>query len=127
MDQQQAGAEGERVIAAQFDAYNAHDIEAFMRLWHADAEYFAFPNELLATGWEAIKARHVTRFEDAAVKVELQTRIAVADMVVDHELFTRTFPEGVGQVEVVAIYQIQDGLIRKAWFKQGVPRLPKAA
>lgn len=114
-------SETEQVIAAQFTAYNAHDIDAFMLCWHEDADYFAFPDALLAKGADAIRARHVTRFEDAAVKVELQARIAVADLVVDHELFTRTGPEGVGQVEVMAIYQVEDGRIRRAWFKQGAP------
>ncbi|MHB8285275.1 MAG: nuclear transport factor 2 family protein [Caulobacteraceae bacterium] len=124
MTKPQVSAQSEQVVAAQFDAYNAHDVDAFMTCWHAEAEYFAFPDDLLAAGADAIRARHVLRFEDAAVKVELLNRIVVETTVVDHELFTRTFPEGVGQVEVMAIYQLEGGLIRKAWFKQGTPRPP---
>jgi hypothetical protein len=127
MTEQQVSAQSERVAAAQLAAYNAHDVDAFMLCWRADAELFAFPGELLAAGADAIRARHVTRFKDAAVHVELLNRVVVENVVVDHELFTRTFPEGVGQVEVMAIYELEDGLIRKAWFKQGTPRLPQDA
>jgi hypothetical protein len=123
MTEQQVGRDSEAVVAAQVAAYNAHDIDAFMAFWHADAQYFAFPDEVLATGADAIRARHVLRFEDAAVQVRLLSRVCVDDLVVDREVFTRTFPDGVGRVDVMAIYQVEDGLIRKAWFKQGAARL----
>ncbi len=115
------------VVRAQLDAYNARDIDAFMACWHEEAEYFAFPNEPLAVGAPAIRDRHIQRFKDEALKGELLGRFAVEDVVVDHELVTRTFPEGLGQVDVVAIYTVKDGLIRKAWFKQGPVRLTESA
>jgi hypothetical protein len=31
--------------------------------------------------------------------------------------------DGVGEVDVLAIYQIENGKIAKAWFKMGSPRL----
>ena len=37
-------------------------------------------------------------------------------MVIDHEKVTRTFPEGTGTIELVAIYEVQNGKIAKAWF-----------
>lgn len=115
------------VVRAQLDAYNARDIEAFMQCWHEDAEYFSFPDEPLAIGAAAIKDRHILRFKDEALNGELLSRFVVDDVVVDRELVTRTFPEGVGQVDVVAIYTVRDGLIRKAWFKQGPVRLLESA
>jgi len=39
--------------------------------------------------------------------------------VIDHERVTRTFPEGPGHIELVAIYQIQNNKIAKAWFITG--------
>lgn len=47
----------------------------------------------------------------------------MGNTVVDHELVTRNFPEGKGQVEVICIYEVQDGKIAKAWFKMGERRL----
>ena len=126
MDADADCVDGMAVVEAQLIAYNARDIEAFMRCWHEDAQYLAFPDELLALGAVAIRERHIERFKDEALEGHLLSRIAVEDVIVDRELVTRTFPEGVGQVDVLAIYAVQDGLIRKAWFKQGRVRLLKA-
>ena len=38
-------------------------------------------------------------------------------------MVTRTFPDGPGEVDVLAIYQVEHGKIAKAWFKMGTPRL----
>jgi len=41
---------------------------------------------------------------------------------VDHERVARTFPEGSGVIDAVAIYEVQNGKIAKAWLIFG----PKA-
>ena len=46
---------------------------------------------------------------------------------VDREVVTRNFPEGLGRVDVMAIYEVADGKIAKAWFKTGMPVLDKAS
>jgi putative hydrolase of HD superfamily len=38
-------------------------------------------------------------------------------------LVTRNFPEGVGEIDVIAIYEVQAGKIAKAWLKIGTPRM----
>ena len=45
----------------------------------------------------------------------------VGGLVIDHEIVRRTLPAGPAQVEVMAIYQVRDGVIAKAWFWQGEP------
>lgn len=115
-----------RPVAGQLEAYNARDIEAFMPWWAEDCRYYAFPDTLLAEGAEAIRARHVLRFAEPDLFGKLLSRVAVGNMVVDHEVVTRNFPEGVGEVEVICIYEVEDGRIAKAWFKQGQPRLRQA-
>ena len=47
----------------------------------------------------------------------------MGELVVDQEIVTRNFPDGVGEVDVVAIYEVRDGKIIRAWFKLGEPRL----
>jgi putative hydrolase of HD superfamily len=47
----------------------------------------------------------------------------VGNLVIDQEVVTRTFPEGPGEVDVIAIYEVEKGKISKAWFKMGKPRL----
>ncbi|MCV3766618.1 nuclear transport factor 2 family protein [Rhizobium sp. TRM95796] len=112
-------------VQAQLDAYNARDIDAFMLFWAADCGYYAFPSTLLARGAAEIRARHVERFREPDLHGRLVSRIALGDLVVDHEIVTRNFEEGRGEVEVVAIYEIRDGLIANAWFKMGEKRLDR--
>lgn len=110
-------------VRRQLEAYNARDIDAFMRWWAEDCQYYAFPSTLLASGAAEIRVRHVERFKEPDLFGTLLTRIVVGNMVVDHETVRRSFPEGPGEVDVVAIYEIEAGKIAKAWFKQGERRL----
>lgn len=118
-------SDAEAVVARQLDAYNARDIDAFMATWHDDAEYFAHPDQLLARGAEAIRDRHVARFKEPDLHGKLTVRMSVANLVVDREVVIRNFPEGRGSVDVIAIYEIADDKIARAWFKQGTPALDK--
>lgn len=111
------------VVQGQLDAYNARDIERFMRFWADTCQYYAFPDQLLADGAAAIRERHLTRFQEPDLHGRLIKRIDMGDLVVDQEIVTRNFPDGLGEVDVVAIYEVRDGKIARAWFKQGVPRL----
>ncbi len=117
----------EDVVRRQLDAYNARDIDAFMIHWADDAQYYLFPSTLLASGATAIRARHVERFKEPNLFGRLLTRVAVDNIVVDHESVTRSFPEGPGTVEVIAIYEVTGGKIVSAWFKQGQPVLDTKA
>ncbi len=112
-----------RPVRQQLEAYNSHDIEAFMQWWAEDCQYYAFPATLLASGASEIRARHVERFKESNLFGRLLSRITVGNVVVDHETVTRSFPEGPGEVDVICIYEIDGGKIAKAWFKMGTPRL----
>ncbi len=116
-------ADIERPVQKQLDAYNARDIDAFMLWWSEDCHYYEFPDRLLACGASEIRERHVARFKEPNLHGQLIKRIAVANLVVDQETVTRCFPDGPGEVDVVAIYEIENGRIAKAWFKMGPPRL----
>jgi len=110
-------------VSQQLDAYNARDIDAFMAWWAEDCEYYQFPSHLLARGTDAIRQRHVERFKEPNLHGMLMERIVVGNVVVDKEVVTRTFPDGPGEVDVLAIYEVEHGRISKAWFKMGTPRL----
>ncbi len=110
-------------VHGQLEAYNSRDIDAFMQWRAEDAQYFEFPDRLLASGAAAIRERHVSRFKETNLFGKLLSRIVVDDLVVDHETVTRSFADGPGELDVVAIYQVRDGRIANAWFKLGPPRL----
>jgi hypothetical protein len=63
------------------------------------------------------------RFQEPNLFGRLTNRLYVDNLVIDQEIVTRTFPEGPGEVDVIAIYEINAGKIAKAWFKSGQPRL----
>jgi hypothetical protein len=115
------------VVGRQLEAYNAKDIDVFMSCWADDAQYFAFPSELLAEGATQIRERHIARFQEPNLFGKLVSRMNVGNLVVDREIVTRNFPEGPGRVDVIAIYEVEGGKIAKAWFKMGTPVLDKAS
>jgi putative hydrolase of HD superfamily len=114
-------------VQMQLEAYNARDVDAFMKWWSDDCEYYAFPAKLLAKGTTEIRARHIERFKEPSLFGKLLTRITVDNIVIDHETVQRDFEDGPGEVDVVAIYEIEGGKITKAWFKMGVRRLHRPA
>jgi hypothetical protein len=116
-------ADPELPVQRQLDAYNARDIDAFMQCWADDCRYYEFPDRLLADGAAAIRDRHVARFKEPDLHGRLIERIAAAGLVIDQETVTRNFPEGLGEVDVVAIYEVENGRIAKAWFRMGERRL----
>ncbi|KAB8146079.1 steroid delta-isomerase [Chloroflexia bacterium SDU3-3] len=92
-----------------------------MSYWDADAEYYAHPNDLLAKGADAIRQRHIARFQEPDLFGQLERRDVLGGFVIDHELVTRNFPGGKAQVKVVAIYELRHGKIARAWFIVGAP------
>ena len=127
MDASSNHAETELPVQKQLEAYNARNIDAFMQWWADDCQYYEFPSRLLASGAAEVRERHVTRFKEPNLHGALAKRIVVANVVVDQETVTRTFPDGPGEVDVVAIYEVENGKITKAWFKMGPPRLHPVA
>jgi len=112
------------IVQAQLDAYNAKDLDALLATYAPDAEQFTLHGERLARGHEEMRARFAQRFAEPDLHAKLLSRSAAGNVVVDHELITRNFPgEGRGTLEMMCVYELQDGLIRKASFAAGAKRL----
>ncbi len=107
------------VVQAQLDAFNAKDIDALMRAYAPDAEQFALHGERLAQGQDEIRPRYVARFTEPDLHARLLSRTVMGNIVTDLELITRNFPEGVGTLEMLCIYEVIDGRIRRASFAPG--------
>jgi hypothetical protein len=63
------------------------------------------------------------RLQEPNLFAKLLNRIVSGNLVIDHELVTRTFPEGTGTLEMVAMYQVESDKIVKAWFVFGAKTL----
>ncbi len=111
------------VVQAQLDAYNAKDIEALLQTYAVDAEQFTLHGEMLAKGREQLRARFLTRFAEPDLHAKLVARLVVGNVVTDSELITRNFPDGLGTLELLCIYEVVDGHILRASFAQGTKAL----
>lgn len=112
----------EQTVKRQLDAYNARDIDAFMACWHPEAEFIAHPDTVLARGHAEICARHELRFQEPDLFGHLISRLTLGDRVIDQERVVRNMEGRKVELDVVAIYEVIDGLIRRAWFLMGTPR-----
>jgi hypothetical protein len=109
----------ESVVQRQLDAYNAKNVDAIMAIYADDAQQFEHPSKLLASGAAEIRPRFVARFHEPNLQAQLVKRIVSGNIVIDHEIVARTFPEGAGKIELVAIYEVKHDKIAKAWFITG--------
>jgi putative hydrolase of HD superfamily len=107
------------VVQAQLDAFNAKDIDALMRAYAPDAEQFALHGARLAKGHEEIRPRYLARFTEPDLHARLLSRTVMGNLVTDLEIITRNFPEGLGTLEMLCIYEVVDGRIQRASFAPG--------
>ena len=102
------------VVQRQLDAYDRRDIDALLAVYADDARQFEFPVTLAASGSAHIRARMRARFQEPHLHARLVQRAVMGNVVIDQEVVTRTFAEGGGTVDVVAIYEGIDGRIASA-------------
>jgi hypothetical protein len=102
----------EAVVQRQLDAYNARDLDALMATYALDACQYELPGKLLASGSAEIGARLGPRLQEPNLHARLLQRAVMGNIVIDYEEVSRSFPEGPGKVDLVAIYEVIDGKIR---------------
>lgn len=120
-------ASPEAVVQRQLAAYNARDLEAWLATYAEDAKQFELAGKLLAAGHAELRARTGIRFAEPDLHARLLQRSVMGHVVVDHEVVTRNFPEGIGTVEMVCIYVVRQGLIQTASFEIGPPTMGRPA
>ena len=102
------------IVQRQLDAYNARELEALLSIYAPDAQQFEHPGKLAASGSAQIRERMAIRFQEPNLHARLVQRVVMGNLVIDHEHVTRTFAEGPGSVDVVAIYEVTQGRILSA-------------
>lgn len=104
-----------RVAAAQLDAYNTQDLEAFCGFFTEDVVVADLNGAENLHGIAAYRERYAGVFgQYPENRVELLGRLAVRNVVVDHEKVMRS-PEA-EPFEVLAIYTLRDGKIARVDF-----------
>jgi hypothetical protein len=111
------------IVQTQLDAYNRKDVDALLQTFAPDAEQYELHGQLLAKGHDAMRARFTIRFAEPNLHARLIARNVMDNFVVDHEEITRNFPEGIGTVEMLCVYEVRNGKIVKASYASSAPRL----
>ncbi len=108
-------SKAEEIVQKQLDYYNNHDLKGFSSTYHEDIEILSLIDDrLIMKGKEALELRYEARFKDKIIHAALENRIVIGNKVIDHEFVTGL---EVGVVKkAVAIYEVEDQLIKRVWF-----------
>ena len=109
----------ETVVQRQLDAYNARDTEAWLATYAVEGRQYEHPGKLVAAGHAQMRERIAARFQEPNLHAKLLQRSVMGQVVIDHEEVTRSFPEGPGRLELIAIYEVRDGRIQTGSFIAG--------
>ncbi|RCT55226.1 steroid delta-isomerase [Winogradskyella sp. KYW1333] len=105
----------ETIVQRNLDAYNARDIDAFMKDYADDITLYAYPNTLQTEGKEAMRKGYKDWFGRVPdLRAFIKKRIIIGNKVIDEEQVTAN-----GQIfNAVAIYEVENGKISKVTFIQ---------
>ena len=98
----------------QLDAYNARDLEAFIREYTDDVIVYRLPSaEPILVGKVAFAAHYRdNRFNLPDLHAKLVNRMVIGNKVIDHERITGVRP---APFEIAVIYEIVGTLIERVW------------
>ena len=103
------------IIQKQVEAYNSHDLEAFLSFYSDSVAAYIFPNYPLGKGKEALMEEYGRQFRtEPNMQVEIKKRICLGDYVIDKEFATGM--AGGNTLEALAIYKVENNLITTVWF-----------
>lgn len=97
-------------------AYNDNDAEAYAAFFHEDIEVYNFPAQVLTSGRNALIQSSGKTFKDHQPGSVIINTIELKDKVITHERASFTVKGVRRTVEIVKIYQFQNGLIRRMTF-----------
>lgn len=110
-------SEAERVVQAQVNAFNRHDVEGFMAAYAPNAIHWEYPADTVFAGAARIRAHYTELFSDpdaSRLHATIRSRMVKGRFVIDEEYIVG-LPADDPHVSVI-IYEVVDGLIRNAWF-----------
>jgi imidazolonepropionase-like amidohydrolase len=99
----------------QLNGYNFRDIDAFMEPYSEEIEVYQYPDKLLYKGKAEMRKDYEWMFDNTPnLHCELLDRSVAGNIVTDSE----RIQIGEKVMEATAVYHIENGKIRKAYFKQ---------
>jgi len=105
----------EEVVQQQLDFYNNHDLDGFISTYHEEIKiYNLIDNSIILEGKDALEEKYGERLQILKVHADIQNRMVIGNKVIDHEYVTSINTDTI--VKAVAIYEVEDNLIKKVWF-----------
>lgn len=106
----------EKIVQKQLDSYNARDLQPYLDCFAENVQVFGFPSRKMTySGKEKLREIYADIFENSPnLYCQLLNRIVFDNKVIDHEKVSGR--KGVEITKIVAIYEIENGLIAKAHF-----------
>jgi len=102
------------VVQRQLEAYNAQDLDGFCVCFAKDCVIADLNGAISQEGLGQIRERYAATFAQVpANKASIVSRMAVGDVVIDHEIVQRSRKL---RIEAIAIYTVRDGLISRVDF-----------
>lgn len=103
------------IVQAQVDAFNARDLERFLSFYADDARILDYPDQVLASGKDAMRDRYRKLFQPAEqLHATIAHRTVFDRFVIDQERVTGLPDSQV--TDAVAIYEIKGGRIARVTF-----------
>ena len=103
------------LVQQQLNAYNAHDLDAFLFPYADDVEIYSTSGKLMMKGKEEMRKTYQFITRTPHLYCRLINRIVSGNTVIDHEeIWTR--PEPTNLQYGVAIYVIEKGKIKRVYF-----------
>jgi uncharacterized protein (TIGR02246 family) len=108
--------DAEEVVQRQVDAFNAHDLDAFLATYAEDAVVAGGDGMADALrGREALRAHYARRLAQPGLRATIEQRARMGRWVVDHEIVAND----AGVTAALAIYEVEEGLIRRTTILRG--------
>jgi hypothetical protein len=102
----------ERVVQQQFDAYNRHDLDAFVAAHAPDVKVYRYPDSLMFEGRAVLRQKFAKLFATAPqVHATVEARITHGDFVIWRETATG-MPDGKTNTGVF-VWEVHDGQITR--------------
>ncbi len=105
------------IVQKQVEAYNARDIDQFVECHDANVRLYNFAEASpFATGHSDLRQIYGDVFDNSPnLNAKILNRMVMGNTVIDHEIVTGR--KGV-DVEIIAIYKVENDLIVEARFKR---------
>jgi uncharacterized protein (TIGR02246 family) len=108
--------EPEEIVQRQVDAFNAHDLDAFLATYAADAVAVGGDGmDAPVQGRNALRAHYLRRLAQPGLRATIEQRVRMGRWVVDYEIVEND----AGATAAIAVYEIADGLIRRSTVVRG--------